>query len=63
MPSTPTPPADDAFAIPPGAALAHGCCGGWRAPGGGPTARIIELATARPPIPAAEETPHDAPAR
>ncbi|WP_374328303.1 hypothetical protein [Azonexus sp.] len=63
MPSTPTPPADEAFAIPPGAARAHGCCCGWRAPGGRPTAEVIELATAQAPVSNTEDKTHDDPAR
>lgn len=63
MRSTPTLPADDAFAISLGAARAHGCCNAWRPPGGRATAEIIELATARPPSKTPEDAPHDDPAR
>lgn len=48
---TKTPPPTDAYDIPPGAALAHGCCSGWRPARRQPTAEIIEL-PGRPAQPA-----------
>lgn len=61
MADKPEPAADEAFAISPGAARAHGCCRGWRPAGRQPTAEIIDLAKARTPAEPTEEEAHDRP--